>query len=58
LLLAALLLAIRLQVAPATGVRFVVGLILTQLAVAAVGWGRASRLFALSELARSQRRSG
>jgi hypothetical protein len=57
LLLAAALLALRLQVAPITGVRFVVGVILTQLAVAAIGWGRASRLFALSALARAQHRS-
>lgn len=57
LLLAAVLLAVRLQVPPVSGVRFVVGLVLTQLAVAAVGWGRASRLYALSALARS-RRSG
>jgi hypothetical protein len=55
LLLATLLLAVRVQVAPVTGVRFLVGLILTQLAVAAVGWGRASRLFALSALARARR---
>jgi hypothetical protein len=58
LLLATLLLAVRLRVAPVTGIRFVVGLILTQLAVAAIGWGRASRLLALSALARSQRAGG
>jgi hypothetical protein len=58
LLLATLLLAVRVRVAPVTGIRFVVGLILTQLAVAAIGWGRASRLLALSALARSPRASG
>ncbi len=58
LLLAAALLAVRVQVAPVTSVRFVVGLVLTQLAVAAVGWGRASRSFALIALARSRRAGG
>jgi hypothetical protein len=49
--LAALLLLVRLHVTGATIGGFVAGVIATQLAVAAIGWGRASRLFALARLA-------
>jgi len=52
LVVAAVLLLLRIRITAASFGGFVVGLLLVQLAVAAVGWGRASRLFALAALAR------
>src|SRR5262249_23751224 len=52
LVVAAALLLVRVRISAASFVGFLVGFVLVQLAVAAVGWGRASRLFALSALAR------
>ena len=54
LLLAALLSVLRLHVDAASQSGFWSGLLLTQLAVASIGWGRASRLFALTALVRDQ----
>jgi hypothetical protein len=54
LLVAAVLLRIRLWVSGSSGVGLSCGVIVTQLAVASIGWGRASRLYALTALARSQ----
>jgi hypothetical protein len=51
LVAAALLLLVRVRISAASFGGFLVGFVLVQLAVAAVGWGRASRLFALSALA-------
>jgi hypothetical protein len=51
LVVAAVLLLVRIRVSAASFVGFLVGFVLVQLAVAAVGWGRASRLFALAALA-------
>jgi hypothetical protein len=53
LLLALVLLLIRVRVTGADSVSFWFGVLLTQLAVASIGWGKASRLFALSALARA-----
>ena len=47
------LLVLRLRISGPSGVALVAGFILTQLAVASLGWGRASRLFALTAIARS-----
>jgi hypothetical protein len=55
-LVAAVLLLIRLRLTGASVGGFFIGLVVTQLAVAALGWGRASRLFALARLARSGHR--
>jgi len=52
LVVATVLLLVRVRISAASFVGFLVGFVLVQLAVAAVGWGRASRLFALSALAR------
>jgi hypothetical protein len=52
LVVAAVLLLLRIRVTAANFGTFAVGFLLVQLAVAAVGWGRASRLFALCALAR------
>ena len=52
LVVAAALLLVRIRVTAASFGGFLVGFVLVQLAVAAVGWGRASRLFALAALAR------
>jgi len=49
---AAVLLLVRIRISAAGFVGFLVGFSCVQLAVAAVGWGRASRLFALAALAR------
>jgi hypothetical protein len=50
LFVAALLLVLRLHVSAASRIGFSSGALVTQLAVASVGWGRASRLFALTAL--------
>jgi hypothetical protein len=47
------LLILRLRISGPSGAALVVGFVLTQLAVAALGWGRATRLFALTAMARS-----
>jgi hypothetical protein len=52
LCLAALLLAVRVHVPAAGRLGFVAGAVTAQFAVAAIGWGHASRLFALSRLFR------
>jgi hypothetical protein len=52
LVVAAVLLLVRIRITAASFGGFLVGFVLVQLAVAAVGWGRASRLFALAALAR------
>jgi hypothetical protein len=52
---AALLALMRLRVAPASGGAFWLAVVLTQLVAAAIGWGRAGRLFALTELATAAR---
>jgi len=54
-LVAAALLVARLRVTGAGPGRFLLALALTQLAVAAIGWGRASRLFSLIGLAERER---
>ena len=46
--------ALRTQLNAGTGVGFVAGLVVVQLAVAAVAWSRASRLYGLGELARGE----
>jgi hypothetical protein len=46
--------ALRTQLNAGTGVGFVAGLIVVQLAVAGVAWARASRLYGLGELARGE----
>lgn len=53
LCLAAVLLAVRARVTSASWVQLVLGVLITQLAVAAIGWGHLSRLVALSRLFRS-----
>jgi hypothetical protein len=53
LLVAALILLVRLRVHGASIAPFWLAFALTQLAVAAIGWGRAARLFALTALAAS-----
>lgn len=53
-LVAAVLLLVRLRVTGADAGGFLIGLVATQLAVGALGWGRASRLFALARLARAE----
>ncbi|HEY3253771.1 MAG TPA: hypothetical protein VGJ91_07480 [Polyangiaceae bacterium] len=55
LLLATLLSLLRVHVSAASRTGFLIGALITQLAVASVGWGRASRLFALSALFRAER---
>jgi hypothetical protein len=50
---AALLLLVRMRLTPATVPSLVFGFVVTQLAVASIGWGRAARLFALTSLART-----
>jgi hypothetical protein len=50
---AAVLLLVRLRITGASIGGFLAGLVVAQLAVAALGWGRASRLFALARLARA-----
>jgi hypothetical protein len=52
LVVAAVFLLVRVRISAASFGGFLVGFVLVQLAVAAVGWGRASRLFALAALAR------
>lgn len=52
---AAVPLLVRLRLTPASGVVFWLGFLLTQLGVAAVGWGRAGRLFALAAVAADAR---
>jgi hypothetical protein len=47
------LLIVRLRVSGPSGAEMVIGFVLTQLAVASLGWGRAARLFALTALSRS-----
>jgi hypothetical protein len=47
------LLILRLRLSGPSGMALVVGFVLTQLAIASLGWGRATRLFALTALARS-----
>jgi hypothetical protein len=47
------LLIVRLRVGGPSGAEVVIGFVLTQLAVASLGWGRAARLFALTALSRS-----
>jgi hypothetical protein len=53
LLVASVLLLIRLRLVGGSSGGFWLGFVVTQLAVAALGWGRASRLFALTTLIRS-----
>jgi len=53
--LAVPLLILRLRLSGPSMGALVAGFILTQLAVVSLGWGRAARLFALTELARSAR---
>ena len=53
LLVASVLLLLRLRIVGGNGATFWLGFLVTQLAVAAIGWGRASRLFALTALTRS-----
>jgi hypothetical protein len=55
LLLAALLSVLRLNLVASSRMGFCVGALLTQLAVAAMGWGRVSRVFALTLLFRRVR---
>jgi hypothetical protein len=52
--LAAVFLVFRLRLSGPSWVALVLGFVLTQLAVASLGWGRAARLFALTALARSR----
>jgi hypothetical protein len=52
-LVAAPLLILRLRLSGPSGVALVFGFVVTQVAVASLGWGRASRLVALTALARS-----
>jgi hypothetical protein len=47
------LLVLRIRLSGPSGVALATGLVMTQLAVATLGWGRAARLFALTALARS-----
>jgi hypothetical protein len=54
LAVAGVFLLVRLRIDGATPVTFGAAFIVAELAVAAIGWGRASRLFALTELARSR----
>jgi hypothetical protein len=54
-LLGAIILLLRIRLAGATTVTFAAAWLLTQLAVAAIGWGRAGRLIALTALAAEQR---
>jgi len=53
LCLAAVLLAVRVRVTSASWLGFALGVLITQLAVAVVGWGHASRLIALARLFRA-----
>ena len=53
LLLAALLTALRLRLFPAGAATIVLGFLVAQAAVAAVGWGRASRLAGLVDIVRT-----
>jgi hypothetical protein len=55
LLVASALALLRIRVVGSTGPTFWLGVVLTQLAVAAIGWGKASRIMALAALARSSR---
>jgi hypothetical protein len=52
--LAALLLAIRVRLSGASFIALASGTVVTQLAVASIGWGRVSRLIALSRLFRAR----
>jgi hypothetical protein len=52
LFVAALLLVLRLHLSAASRIGFSSGALVTQLAVASIGWGHASRLFALTALLR------
>jgi hypothetical protein len=52
LAVAFVLLVVRIQLVGASAVVFWLAFLVTQLAVAAVGWGRAARLFALTDLLR------
>lgn len=47
---ALVLVLVRVRVTPSSGGKWVIAFIITQLAVAAIGWGRASRLFALASI--------
>lgn len=51
LLVAAVPLLLRIRVTAASGATFWIAFLLTQLGVAAIGWGRVARLFALTALA-------
>jgi hypothetical protein len=46
------LLVLRLRVSGPSGAELLLGFVLAQLAVAALGWGRAARLFAFTALSR------
>ena len=48
------LLVLRLRISGPSGVALVAGFIVTQLAVASLGWGRATRLIALTAIARAR----
>jgi len=50
---ASALLILRLRISGPSGATLLTGFVLTQLAVASLGWGRATRLFALTALTRS-----
>ncbi|HEX4459769.1 MAG TPA: hypothetical protein VIA18_17445 [Polyangia bacterium] len=52
LVVAFVLLAIRIRLVGSNAILFLLAFIVTQLAVAAIGWGRAARLFALTDLMR------
>jgi hypothetical protein len=52
LVVAALLVLIRLRIDGATSSGLVIGFVVTEMAVAVIGWGKASRLFALTALVR------
>jgi hypothetical protein len=49
---AALPLLVRIRIPASNGVLFCIGFVITQLAIAAIGWGRAARIFALTQLLR------
>jgi len=55
LLVASVLALLRIRVVGSSAPTFWLGVVLTQLAVAAIGWGKASRIMALTALARSSR---
>ncbi|MDB4968083.1 MAG: hypothetical protein JWN44_3772 [Myxococcales bacterium] len=51
-IVAALFLIVRIRIVGSSGLRFWLAFVITQLAVAAIGWGRAARLASLTALAR------